>query len=183
MGIIKPLPESEERRFERLVRPHIEPLYRLAYRLCRHPHDAEDLVQSLMIKIYPRRGEIDDERGLRTWLTRGLYRLYIDRLRQQQRTPTHEAQAFDALEERWVGGEPDPETQTARQQQQTQIQAALDQLPEEQRLLINFHDVEGYTLAELATVLDTPVGTLKSRLHRARAKLKSMLDAPGTLSA
>lgn len=165
--------------FEELLMPHMEQLYRLAYHYSGNRHDAEDLVQDLLVKLYPRVAELQRVEHLRPWLTKSLYRLFIDRVRSQQRNPVsagYDEQMDSHCEE--GGG---AQWSAQRMAVIRDLQGALSTLPEEQRLLIVMHDVEAYTLAELETILDTPVGTLKSRLHRSRAKLRQLLGE-GTLS-
>jgi RNA polymerase sigma-70 factor (ECF subfamily) len=164
-------------RFDALVRPHLERLYRLAYRLTGSREDAEDLVQSLLIRMMPLERRLADIEHLSPWLARSLYHLYVDEIRRGSRSPT----ALRATEpNESLAGVPDesfetPEQSTERQLAQRRVRVALAQLTPEHRALIAWHDMEGYTLDELAASLDIPVGTLKSRLHRARAHLRRIL--------
>lgn len=177
MAVILPFKKQQTDPFETLLVPHIESLYRLAYRLSGQQSDAEDLVQDLLIKLYPRLEELQKLEKLRPWLARSLYNLYIDRVRRQTRNPVQGGEdelqlALDQVHE----PQHIPEQLLQQHQLQGRIQLALELLNNDQRDLITLHDIEGYTLPELETVLDTPLGTLKSRLHRARAKLKVLLE-------
>lgn len=165
--------------FEELVMPHMPSLYRLAFHYCGQQSDAEDLVQDLLIKLYPKTRELQKVERLRPWLAKSLYRMFIDNIRKAQRSP------IEACESETLAQMAD----TALHSDSTEklvlvqnIEQALTQLNEDQRILVLMHDVENYTLNELQTILDTPVGTLKSRLHRARAKLRKLLDDDGTIS-
>jgi len=177
MAVILPFKKKQTDPFETLLMPHTESLYRLAYRLCGQQSDAEDLVQDLLIKLYPRLQELQKLEKLRPWLARSLYNLFIDSVRSKKRNPVQggEEELQSALD---LAHDPQhrPDMIIEQQQSQSRILIALEMLNEDQRNLINFHDVEGYTLPELETILDTPLGTLKSRLHRARAKLKDLLE-------
>jgi len=169
--------------FEGIVGPHVDHLYRLAWRLSGSSADAEDLVQDLLVKLYPRSAEIRGLDAPRPWLARALYRLYIDRWRRAGRSPLVEAapdeDGEDVIDSSADAG-PGPEALAGQAQEQDRLAAAVDDLNPDQRALVILHDVEGYTLTELETVLETPVGTLKSRLHRARTNLRQRLlrEAP-----
>jgi RNA polymerase sigma-70 factor (ECF subfamily) len=163
-------------RFEALLRPHVDYLYRLAWRFTGNRADAEDLVQDLLLKLYPRTDELAAVEALRPWLARVLYRQFVDRVRSRDRRPGLDpALADDAVLERLPSEAEGPEARAERARWQERILAALQQLNPEQRAVVAMHDVEGYTLEELETILDTPLGTLKSRLHRARRRLRELL--------
>jgi len=163
---------AQARRFDALVRPHVEAMYRFAYRLLHDRHDAEDLVQDVLTKLYPRTLELARVEVLRPWLLRVVYRQFVDTLRREQRRVA----VFDDRDVEPADPAPGPDTQAALAQGVDRVRNALRQLNEDQRQLVLLHLRDGYTLAELAVALDVPVGTLKSRLHRAKANLKSLLD-------
>ncbi|NIR59353.1 MAG: RNA polymerase sigma factor [Gammaproteobacteria bacterium] len=164
--------------FEGLLRPHVDYLYRIAFRFTGVAEDAEDLVQDLLVKLYPRTAELAELDQLRPWLVRALYRQFVDHYRRRARARLVEldgaaqgADPFDAL----PGDDPGPEARVERELSGARLLAALDALSDEHRTLVTLHDVEGYTLQELERILETPVGTLKSRLHRARARLRVLI--------
>lgn len=162
--------------FEQTLAPHIESLYRLAYRFTGARHDAEDLVQELLVRLYPKRKELGKVEKLRPWLARSLHNLYIDSLRSRQRSPLgHVEQDSEVHLELVRDVDPGPSTRIEQQDRTQQIESALAQLSEVHRSLIIMHDMEGFTLPELTQVFDTPLGTLKSRLHRARNNLRELL--------
>jgi len=164
-------------RFEELLRPHLEYLYRLAWRFTGNSADAEDLVQDVLLKLYPRE-ELSRIEKLRPWLARVLYRQYVDWVRRRARSPIVE-QALDMEGEDPLDALPalegGPEEHAERSRWQERIAEALGRLNPEQRAVVALHDIEGYSLEELAEVLETPLGTLKSRLHRARGRLRALL--------
>ncbi len=168
---------DNESSFEELVMPHVNNLYRLAYHYCGQQSDAEDLVQELLLKLIHRLDEMQKVEKLRPWLAKALYHLFIDRIRKQQRRPEVSLQPdqLETLQSPSDGGHSAEKLVLINN-----IEQALAQLKHEQRLLVVMHDIENYTLAELATIMDAPVGTLKSRLHRSRAKLREILSADGT---
>ncbi len=174
MSIVKLWSRSKQTdRFEILLRPFIPFLYQLAWRFTRTQADAEDLVQDLLSKLYPRLDELEKVENLRAWLARVLYRQYVDRLRLQSRTPVD-------LADTSADSDDEQEIPVSSRQEQAQliaqIERLLPQLNDDQRLLLILHDVEGYTLTEIQDMTETPVGTLKSRLNRARKKLRDLME-------
>src|SRR5688572_7396449 len=166
--------------FENALRPHIRPLYRLAMHYCGNQQEAEELLQELLYRLYMRQSEVLTVEKLRPWLVRVLYNLFVDRFRREQLRPA----AFSELgwEEETneaaimpMQAEEQPEGEFEQGLTRERLLASLQKLPPPQRVLLLMHDVEEYTLLELETILETPVGTLKSRLHRARERLRGML--------
>lgn len=165
--------------FHALLKPHIEILYRMAYRWTQSQADAEDLVQDILVRLAHRVDDMQQVDMLRPWLVKVLYHRYVDLYRRQTSSP------IERERESW---QPDNETFASRlhtiaddhdaieQLEMQQILAmALGQLDEGHRDVVLLHDMEGYTALEVAEILDINVGTVKSRLHRAREKLKNLL--------
>lgn len=172
---------SEQSAFETLVRPHLKPLFRLAYRLTHAREDAEDLIQELLLKLYPRRQELMEVDRLRPWLARVMYRIFIDNRRRYTRSPVHlavdygvDAEGADPIEN-LAGTGDNPESETEQGVLIRHLLQVIDRLSEDHRHVLSLHDIEGYTLEEMQVILDCPIGTLKSRLHRARARLRELL--------
>lgn len=168
--------------FDELIRPHLDALYRVAYRFRGNGPDAEDLVQDVLLKLYPRVEELIAVDNLRSWLIKVLYRHFIDQYRQGLRQADiplssvgqelNSLTFFDLFAHPADG--PEACAESARLQQL--IQKALLQLPPEQRMLIVMHDMEGTSQQDIAQIMDIPVGTVKSRLHRVRATLKQIVQ-------
>ena len=167
------LPATQSKRFDAFVRPHALALYKFAYRLLRNRADAEDLVQDVLLKLYPRTNEMAQVRDLKPWLLRVVYHQFIDTLRKRRRSVTTVAQ-INELE--LVDPVQDPERQLDLAQSSERVRGAISRLNHDQQLLVALHLIDGYTLEEVAQVLDVPLGTLKSRLHRTRAELKKILQ-------
>jgi RNA polymerase sigma factor (sigma-70 family) len=167
---------THARRFDALLRPYLDDMYRLACRLCGDEHDADDLVQDLAIRLYPRIDELEKIECLRPWLARVLHNLYIDSLRNRQRRPHG---YIDGNSDRHLAELRDhadgPEGSFEQEDLQRDLAASIATLSEEHRYVVIMHDMEGYTLNELTGILDVPLGTLKSRLHRARRMLRERL--------
>ncbi len=161
-------------RFEQIIRPHIETLYRFAYRLCNSQDDAEELVQILLTRLFLKLDQLESIEKLSPWLCRGLYNLYVDSYRSAARQST----LFDLESdgETVICDQVTPFEHVSGNELMTRIDAALIQLNDDQRILVLLHDSEGYTLNELTNILQAPLGTLKSRLNRARTNLKKLLS-------
>jgi RNA polymerase sigma-70 factor (ECF subfamily) len=161
------------RQFDALVRPEIPSLYASAYRLLGNRADAEDLVQEVLIKLYPRTSELLDLRAARPWLLKVLYRQFIDFTRQRSRQPrtVDDEELIAAVPDQTAG----PAQQAADADIAARVVAALAQLPPDHRAVVVLHMIDGHTMEELTTVFDVPLGTIKSRLHRAKATLKRSL--------
>ena len=166
--------------FDRLLGPQLPRLYRLAYRLTGTVADAEDLLQDVLIKLYGRRQELTSIEDLSPWLSRVLYNQFVDDRRRFARrrlavvndsSPEGAAQ-LDAL----PAGNLDPADEAALAFDITQLHVALQQLSDEHREVVLLHDAEGYTLEEVHRITGVAVGTLKSRLHRARARLRELIE-------
>jgi len=170
--------------FEKLVRPHFDRLYRLAWRLGGQKAEAEDLFQELLIKAY---GKLDDlvridEPG--SWLCRMMYNLFIDERRRFARRRMHTVEEGELAGEGLAGlpGTQNPVQDHERRERLLKLDAALGVLSDEHRIVVLLHDTEGYKLTEIQELTDLPVGTIKSRLHRARARLREILINDGTFS-
>ncbi len=173
---------SRQDAFSELVRPHLAALYRLAYRFTGRQHEAEDLLQELLTRLYARAERLDGIESLRPWLARALYNLYIDERRRLARSAhghIHSAAGSETLEHEDLPARPDPNTDLNFSAEMDQVRQhlgeLLEQLPQEQREVVILHDVEGYELHEAAEILGVAVGTVKSRLHRGHERLRHRL--------
>jgi len=162
--------------FEALLRPHLDVLYRLAYRFTGQSADAEDLVQELMIRLYRNPQDLSQIAVLRPWLVRALHNLFIDHWRHQRRTPFGHLhpEPWDELFVNSDNGET-PEREAQADDRRRRVLKALYGLGKDHRALLVLHDVEGHELPELSEFLHVPLGTLKSRLFRARRKMRDAL--------
>jgi RNA polymerase sigma-70 factor (ECF subfamily) len=173
---------SRDRRaaeFDRLFREHIPALYRSAYRWLGSADQAEDLVQELLTRLYPRLDEVRQIEKLRPWALRVMYRIFVDQIRRQRNSPVqfglHSHEDDSESDVLGMVVELEPDVLVDREIEQTRILAAWSQLSEEHRVVLSMHDIEEYSLVEISAIIDTPLGTLKSRVHRARARLRALL--------
>jgi len=170
--------------FEHLVRPHFDRLFRLAWRLAGSKADAEDLFQELLIKAFSKLDELVNIDQPGPWLCRVMYNLYVDDRRRFARQRIHTVEEGHLPGDGLAGlpGPDDPVYNNQRIEQLQRLDKALAQLSDEHRLVVLLHDTEGYKLTEIQDLTGVPVGTVKSRLHRARAHLRDILTADGTFS-
>jgi RNA polymerase sigma-70 factor (ECF subfamily) len=175
MNVVRLMASGEAvERFEALVQPHYEVLYRTAYRLTRSRQDAEDLTQEVCVRAYPRLEELQRLEQPRSWLLRVMYRLFVDWSRRYERTHVSSLETVDLGA--FASDAPGPVEETERELDGRNLDRAWQRLDNEQRALLALHDVEGYTLEELNQITGLKEGTLKSRLHRARVRLGRLLQ-------
>ncbi len=149
--------------------PHLSTLYKQAYQYVGNASDAEDLLQDLLVHLYSQQGSLTQVDNLPAWLNRCLYHRFIDKHRKLKRAPE-----FQEYEENTLIGS---NTAGESSYYHRQILQCMSHLSRDQRAVVSMHDIEGYTLPELSNMMDIPVGTLKSHLHRGRRKLKTLLEA------
>jgi RNA polymerase sigma-70 factor (ECF subfamily) len=174
----------DDETFQQLLSPHLDRLYRLAWRLTGSKSNAEDLFQELLFKAFLKRDTLADVEDPASWLCRVMYNLSIDEHRRfkRQRLMTVEEGRLDGDGMAQFASDLDPEADQQRLDAIVQLDRALDMLSDEHRLTVLLHDTEGYKLEEIQEITGVPVGTVKSRLHRARARLKEILLKNGTFS-
>lgn len=166
--------------FNELVLLYQDRVYNLAYRILGDPSAAEDATQEAFISAYR---HLPTFRGgsFLSWLMRTVTNRCYDELRRQKRRPTVSWESFGEMDEEanpfLVNGHPTPE-ELAQQAELTQwLQGAIQTLPPDQRVVLVLSDVEGMNYQEIADAVGIPVGTVKSRLARARARLRDLLAA------
>ena len=168
-------------RFERDVLPLLSSLYGAALRLTRNPSDAEDLVQETYLRAYRGFGGFQEGTNLKAWLYRILTNSFINVYRKKQREPltvegpddADEWYLFDRLGAQNVEGSAEDEVLDRIPDEA--VKAALESLPENFRMPVLLADVEGFSYKEIAEIMDTPIGTVMSRLHRGRKALERAL--------
>jgi RNA polymerase sigma-70 factor len=167
--------------FEQQALPLLDQLYGGALRLTRNPADAEDLVQETYIKAFQAFDSFTQGTNLKAWMYRIMTNLYITNYRKAQRRPTqtsaeeitdyqllssasHESQGLESAE-----------VEALKKLPTSEISEALNALSEDYRMVVYYADVEGLAYKEIAEIMGVPLGTVMSRLHRGRKKLRDAL--------
>ncbi|MGJ3509162.1 sigma-70 family RNA polymerase sigma factor [Enemella sp. A6] len=168
-------------RFERDAMPYLDQLYGAALRMTRNPADAEDVVQDAYLRAFQSFRQFTPGTNLRAWLYRILTNTYINSYRKKQRQPQvsdgegvedwqlHRAADHDSV------GLRSAEMEALDQLPDSAVTDALHQLPDTFRLAVYLADVEGFSYKEIAEIMDTPIGTVMSRLNRGRKQLRELL--------
>lgn len=176
------LSSSDKQRFQEDALPLLDSLYAGALRMTRNPADAEDLVQDTMLRAYRAFERFEPGTNLKAWLFRIMTNAYINTYRKKQREPQKvsqdEVEDFDLYRE-LKDHDPQlsqtPETIVLDSLVDSDITDAIDALPEQFRLAVILSDVEDFSYAEMAEIMDVPLGTVMSRLHRGRKALQKRL--------
>lgn len=166
--------------FEEDVLPHLRRLYPAALRMTRNASDAEDLVQETSAKAYAAFHQFKPGTNLRAWLNRILANTFINGYRKRRREPVQELggdleRDWQADANPWSLQARSAEAEAMDRLPDAEIMQALLDLPESFRMTVYLADVEGYPYKEIAEMMGTPVGTVMSRLHRARGRLREAL--------
>jgi RNA polymerase sigma-70 factor (ECF subfamily) len=173
---------EDKERFQRDALPLLDSLYGAALRMTRNPADAEDLVQDTMLRAYRAFDRFEPGTNLKAWLFRIMTNAYINTYRKKQREPqkvsSDEVEEFDLYRE-LKDYDPQfaetPESLVLDNLVDSDILEAIEQLPDQFRLAVVLSDIEGFTYAEMADIMDVPMGTVMSRLHRGRKALQKRL--------
>ncbi|HVC29165.1 MAG TPA: RNA polymerase sigma factor [Gammaproteobacteria bacterium] len=172
---------QQQAEFTVWITPHLKMLYRSAWRFTGNAQDAEDLVQELLLRLYQKPATWIKLDNPTTWLIRALHNLFVDHWRRTRHTPLHNRHnlSWDDILNRVDLMDADPEHLAHSELLQRQIHTALGSLPHDQRAILVLHDMEGHTIGELSVLLKLPLGTVKSRLFRARRHLRQIFLAHG----
>src|SRR5215470_2524670 len=167
------------REFEEEALPHVDALFGVALRLTRNPRDAEDLVQDALLRAYRYWHKFEQGTNCRAWLFKILTNTFINRYNRNRRDREHladeEAATQDILSHEVTEASRDPEGALASRLLSDDVVRALESLPTDFRLAVLLSDVEEFSYKEIAEIMECPVGTVMSRLFRARRLLQRAL--------
>jgi len=173
---------ARQERLEAEALGHIDALYRTALRLSRNPQDAEDLVQETYLNAFRSLDRFEEGTNLRAWLFRILNNAFISQYRRRKRRPSSSLEdvtdfyLYDHLLDGGVSPRPEnPEREVLERIGDERVLSALEELPVEFRQVELLADVEGFSYREIADILGIPIGTVMSRLYRARRRLQKTL--------
>jgi RNA polymerase sigma-70 factor (ECF subfamily) len=169
--------------FERLVVPRMGDLHRHAMRMTRHHADAEDLVQDTLAKAFAEFHSFRRDSDIHAWLYRILINTHISSCRKTQRRPVYHLTGEITDQQLVIGaahsatGMPSAEDQALNSFGDQELIAAMRALPEQFRTAVYYADIHGLQCKEIAALMETPIGTVVSRLHRGRRRLRQLLKA------
>ncbi len=174
---------ADQADFERDAMEYAPQLFSAAMRMTRNPADAEDLVQETYLKAYRAYNTFEAGTNLKAWLYRILTNTYINKYRRDTRRPTETdlGEVEDLYLYRRLGSEQSAEAARSVEDQvldglvESDIKRAVEALPENFRIPVLLADLEGFAYKEIAEILDIPIGTVMSRLHRGRKALQRAL--------
>jgi RNA polymerase sigma-70 factor (ECF subfamily) len=174
---------ADQATFAEQAMPYMDSLYGAALRMTRNQSDAEDLVQETFLKAYRGFGGFTEGTNLKAWLYRILTNTYINIYRAKKRKPdeTDLAEVEDLYLYRRLGGLEGATAGRSAEDEllelftEAEVKDAVEALPENFRLAVLLADVEGFAYKEIAEILDIPIGTVMSRLHRGRKALQKAL--------
>ena len=168
--------DGDSRAFELLMEKHESKMYAVALRMCKNREDAQDCLQDAMLRIYKALPSFKGQSSFSTWAYRITMNTCLDDLRRKK---VRQAQSLDQMLE--VGWSPvDENNSTERHIENSELKRnlskAIQTLPEEMRAAVVLRDVQGFSYEEIASILSTNVGTVKSRISRGREKLREILS-------
>ena len=174
---------ADQADFERDAMQYTRQLYSAALRMTRNPADAEDLVQETYLKAYRAYHTFQEGTNLKAWLYRILTNTYINKYRKDSRRPSEVdlGTVEDMYLYRRLGSEESAEAARTTEDRvldglvESEIKQAVEELPESFRMPVLLADLEGFSYKEIAGILDIPIGTVMSRLHRGRKAMQKRL--------
>ncbi|MDH4117023.1 MAG: sigma-70 family RNA polymerase sigma factor [Acidimicrobiia bacterium] len=174
---------ADQANFDRDAMEYAPQLFAAAMRMARNPADAEDLVQETLLKAYRAYASFEEGTNLKAWLYRILTNTYINKYRRDSRRPneTDLADVEDLYLYRRIGSEHSADASRSVEDLvldglvEADIKQAVESLPEAFRVPVLLADLEGFSYKEIASILDVPIGTVMSRLHRGRKALQKTL--------
>ncbi len=171
--------QTKHKNFETEMLPHMAALYNFALRMTGDPDDAKDLVQETFMKAYRFFDKYAPGTNAKAWLFRIMKNSYINRYRKESKEP--DKIDYDDIKEFYASVKATATDSNDLQEKifgnlfEDEVAKALQDLPEDFRTVVILCDIEGYTYEEIADFIEIPIGTVRSRLHRGRKMLRSML--------
>lgn len=184
--LIQRAQRGDKSAFDDLVRKHERRAYQYAHRLTSNPDEACDIVADAFIRVYGALGNFKGNSAFSTWLYRIITNCFLDfRKKEKSRVAVSLDQPVagqeNEMERQIEDDDPGPDLQVERKERETRVESAVEKLPEYQRAMIVMYHGENLSYEEIAETLDLPIGTVKSRLNRARLTLREILHSDSEL--
>lgn len=181
--LIKQSISGDVESFEQLIRQYQRMAYNVAYRMMGNEEDAKDMTQEALVKVFKKLKSFRMDASFSTWLYRIVMNTCKDEMRKKkmstisidQSIETEDSQVYFELEEKGLG----PEEKLLQKETQNLVHSALQEIPEDNRMVLILRDIKNLTYDEISEVLDIPKGTVKSRINRGRLALRDVLKARG----
>lgn len=171
---------GDERAYRRLLERYQRPVYSLALRMLRQAEDAEDVTQETFVRVFRALDRYDPNRPFSTWLFTIAARLCVDTIRRRRMKMMSLVRTeAGSDEERTIDLEdpgPRPEDEAERREGEARVQSLIDELPPHYRIVVVLRHQQDLSYEEIAEALGLPLGTVKARIHRARALLKRHIE-------
>jgi len=181
--LLESLKRGDEEAFAELMRRYKRRVFGTAYRYLGNHEDAADVAQEVFVKVYRHIGSFTAKAKLNTWIYRIVVNTSVNKLRSRKRRGEEMAESLEKLKEEGmaipvaanVNPGPTPLESLERKELEGLLQAKLDALPEQYRLVFILRELRQFSYEEIAEMMDVPLGTVKSRLNKARHRLRDML--------
>lgn len=173
--------KGERGAFDDLMRRYEKKVYNFAFRLCGNYDEANDVASETFVRVFNALGNFRGDSSFITWLFRITTNVYLDEKKRQRARPAQSLEEIIELEETTVRRQiedpsPTPSEQVEHHERVDMLQNAINSLPDYQRMMIVMYHTENRSYEEIAEMLDLPIGTVKSRLNRARLSLREKLE-------
>ena len=173
--------QGDKDAFDSLIRSYERKVYNYAFRLCGNYDLANDVASEAFIRVYNSLGSFRGDSSFITWLFRITTNVYLDEKKRQRSRPQESLDEMLELDESTVVRQiedpsPGPQARAEGHERTALLQKAISSLPDYQRMMIVLYHTEGRSYEEIAVTLDLPIGTVKSRLNRARLSLREQLE-------
>lgn len=183
--LVKRAKKGDQQAFAEIVGLFKDKLYNVAFRMMGNRQEAEDVVQETFLRVYANLRQYNSDYKFSTWLYRIATNICVDRLRKRKANDSLDEQAMESDGSTYYGStlynklsstEMTPEEEMIRQETQYEVQNAINHLPPAYRAAILLKYIHDQSLQEVSDILQIPVSTVKTRIHRGRELLKSILD-------
>jgi RNA polymerase sigma-70 factor, ECF subfamily len=186
--LIQRFQRGDRSAFDALIHKHQTRAYQYAYRLTRNPEEAADVVAEAFVRVYKAIESFKGQSAFTTWLYRILTNCFLDIRKKEKSRPATSLEAAlhtsdGELERQVEDPSRSPYQETERNERERSVESAVELLPEYQRAMIVMYHAEMMSYEEIASSLDLPIGTVKSRLNRARLSLRELLSKEQDLFA